>query len=114
MNDFAKLADARWILPPLQTSNSRTVFQAFRQRGVELPTVSMTTFSLYLRTSMLADGAYVTVLPRSIVQLNAERMSIKALPINLPRHEFPLAIVTLKSRMTNPVIQLFIKLFARD
>src|SRR5206468_2013150 len=24
--DLAKLADARWILPPLQTSNSRTVF----------------------------------------------------------------------------------------
>lgn len=107
--DLAKLADARWILPPLQTSNSRTVFEAFREHGVELPKVAMTTFSLYLRTSMAADGAYVTVLPRSIVRLNAERMSIKALPIKLPRHEFPLAIVTLKSRMPNPVVQLFIK-----
>jgi hypothetical protein len=31
------------------------------------------------------------------------------LPIKLPRHELPVAIATLKSRMPNPVVQLVIK-----
>src|SRR6266545_2820155 len=107
--DLAKLATARWILPPLETSNSRTLFDAFRERGLQLPKVAMATFSLHLRTSMLADGAHVTVLPRSVVELNAHRLSLKALPIKLPRHDFPLAIVTLKNRMPNPAAQLFVK-----
>ena len=106
--DLAKLVDVHWILPPLATSNSRTVFEAFRERGLPLPKVSMTTFSLHLRTSMLGTGAYVTVLPRSVVQLSADRFSLKALPIKLPKHDFPLGVVTLKNRMPNPVVQLFI------
>jgi DNA-binding transcriptional LysR family regulator len=105
--DLAKLTQVRWILPPLKTSNSRTVFEAFRERGLGAPNVVMATFSLHLRTSMLADGAYVTVLPRTVVQADGDRLGIRALPIKLPKHEFPLAVVTLKRRMANPVVQLF-------
>lgn len=107
--DLAKLADARWILPPLTTSNSRTVFQAFRERGLGLPKVAMTTFSVHLRTSMVADGTHVSVLPRSIVQLDPARSMLKVLPIELPKHDFPLGIITLSRRMPNPVVQLFIQ-----
>jgi DNA-binding transcriptional LysR family regulator len=58
--DISKLADAHWILPPLTTSNSRTVFQAFREAGLGPPRVFMATFSAHLRTSMVSDGAYVS------------------------------------------------------
>lgn len=107
--DIVKLADARWILPPLTTSNSKTVFEAFRERGLKPPKVFMATFSAHLRTSMVAAGAYVSVLPRSMVRQTADRSNLKILPIKLPKHDFPLAIVTLKRRMPNPVVQLFIK-----
>ncbi len=107
--DLAKLVDAPWILPPLHTSNTRAVFEAFRARGLDPPKVTIATFSVHLRTNMVADGPYVTVFPRSILQPYADRWSVKSLPIKLPRYEFPLAIATLKSRMLNAVVQLFIK-----
>jgi DNA-binding transcriptional LysR family regulator len=107
--DLARLVEAQWILPPLTTSNSKTVFEAFRQCGLGDPKVFMATFSVHLRTSMVADGTYVSVLPRSMVRQTADRSNLKILPIKLPKHDFPLAIVTLKRRMANPVAQLFIK-----
>ena len=107
--DIPKLSEARWLLPPLTTSNSRTVFEAFRERGLSAPQITTATFSLHLRTSMLADGACVTVLPRTVVQHDGARLGIRALPIKLPKHEFPLAVVTLKRRMTNPIAQLFVR-----
>jgi len=106
--DLSKLAEARWILPPLNTSNSRTVFEAFRECGLDAPTVILVTFSQHLRTSMLDDANTVTVLPKSVLRFGADRSPIKALPINLPRHDFPLAIVTLKRRAMSPVAKLFV------
>jgi DNA-binding transcriptional LysR family regulator len=107
--NISKLADAHWILPPLTTSNSRTVFQAFREAGLGPPRVFMATFSAHLRTSMVADGAYISVLPQSMLRQTANHSNLKILPIRLPKHDFPLAIVTLKRRMPNPVVQLFIR-----
>ncbi|MDX2156772.1 MAG: LysR family transcriptional regulator [Hyphomicrobiaceae bacterium] len=107
--DIERLADAPWVLPPLTTSNSRTVFEAFRERGLGPPRIAMATFSVHLRTIMAAKGSHVSVLPQSIVPFTAERSGIMALPIKLPKHDFPLAIVTLRRRMPNPVVQLFIK-----
>jgi DNA-binding transcriptional LysR family regulator len=106
--DLAKLAEARWILPPFETSNSQTVFEAFRTYGLSPPKVMLVTFSQHLRTNMLADESAVTVMPRSVLNFGAERSAVKALPIRLPRHDFPLALVTVKRRVPNPAVQLFI------
>jgi|KBSSwiS6_1023812.scaffolds.fasta_scaffold06667_3 DNA-binding transcriptional LysR family regulator len=106
--DLAKLSGAQWILPPLETSNSRTVFEAFRECGLGAPKVMLVTFSQHLRISMLADANTVTVLPRSVINLGADRSTVKALPIKLPKHDFPLAIVTAKRRVPNPAAQLLI------
>jgi len=68
----------------------------------------LVTFSQHLRISMLADANTVTVLPRSVINLGADRSTVKALPIKLPKHDFPLAIVTAKRRVPNPAAQLLI------
>lgn len=107
--DISGLAGADWILPPPSTSNSRTVFEAFRESGLGPPRVTMATFSVHLRTSMVANGSCVSVLPRSVLQLQHYRALVKILPVKLPRHDFPLAIASLKRRMLNPVVQLFIE-----
>ena len=75
---------------------------------VSVPKVMLVTFSQHLRMSMLADANTVTVLPRSVLNFGSNRSAVKALPIKLPRHDFPLAIVTLKGRVPNPAVQLFI------
>jgi DNA-binding transcriptional LysR family regulator len=68
----------------------------------------LVTFSQHLRMSMLADAKTVTVLPRSVLNLGADRSAVKALPIKLPKHDFPLAIVTAKRRVPNPAAELLI------
>ena len=107
--DLAELAGEPWILPPTNSLNSAVVMDAFRMRGLDPPKVSIVTYSMQLRAKLVSGGKHVTVFPRSLLRLYADEMSVKELPIDLPPREWPIALVTLKNRMTNPVVQLFIK-----
>jgi hypothetical protein len=49
------------------------VARAFRARGLTPPKVSLSTFSIHLRTNLLAAGRYLTVFPRSVLRINAAR-----------------------------------------
>jgi DNA-binding transcriptional LysR family regulator len=84
------------------------VIEAFHECGLDAPKVVLVTFSQHLRTSMLDDADTVTVLPKSVLRLAGSRSPIKALSIHLPKHDFPLAIVTLKRRGLSAPAQLFI------
>ena len=106
--DLADLAKEEWILPPANTTNSMVVVEAFRARGLNPPKVSFVTFSVALRTNLLATGRHLTVFPRSMMNLYAARMSLKVLPIRLPAREWPTVIVTLKGRTMRPLVRLFI------
>src|SRR5262249_41868020 len=81
---IAELARERWILPPAQTLNSMVVMDAFRASGVDTPTITLVTFSIQLRVNLVADGPYITVLPRSMLRLYGFRLPVKILPIKLP------------------------------
>jgi len=83
--------------------------EAFRSRGLEPPTISLVTFSVALRTNLLATGRHLTVFPRSMMNLYATRMALKLLPIKLPAPEWPIVIATLKNRTLNPIVRLFIE-----
>jgi len=106
--DLKELVDAPWILPPSYTLNSMIVMDAFRLRGLAPPKVSLVTFSVALRLNLVATGPFVTVFPRSMMNLCADRFSLKILPVKLPVREWPVALVTLKNRTLNPAVQLFI------
>ena len=106
--DLAELVDEHWILPPASTTNSMVVMEAFRARGLNPPRVSLVTFSVALRTNLLASGRHLTVFPRSMMNLYATRMSLKILPVKLPAPEWPTVLVTLKNRTLNPAVALFI------
>jgi DNA-binding transcriptional LysR family regulator len=43
------------------------------------------------------------------VRLQAERFSLKVLPVDLPVRPWPVAIVTLKDRTLSPVVERFIE-----
>jgi DNA-binding transcriptional LysR family regulator len=105
---LAELVGAPWILPPAGL-NDMVVKDAFRVSGLEPPKISLVTFSVQLRASMVATGEHVTVFPRSMMHLLAEQMMLKVLPIRLPTLEWPVALVTLKDRTLNPVAKLFIE-----
>jgi DNA-binding transcriptional LysR family regulator len=107
--ELAELAGEHWILPPAPTTNSMVVMDAFRSCGLEPPKISLVTFSVALRTNLLATGRHITVFPRSMMRLYAARMSLKVLPIKLPAREWPTVMVTLKNRTLSPMARLFIE-----
>jgi len=106
---LADLVNAPWVLPPVDSLNNIIVKEAFRACGLNEPKVSLVTFSVQLRANLVATGEHITVFPRSMMHLFAERMALKILPIRLPTREWPVAIVTLKERTLNPVARLFIE-----
>jgi Transcriptional regulator len=106
--DLAELVDEHWILPPANTTNGMVVMEAFRARGLKQPRVRLVTFSVALRTNLLTSGQHLTVFPRSMMDLYAERMSVKVLPVKLPAPEWPTVLVTLKNRTLNPAVRLFV------
>jgi DNA-binding transcriptional LysR family regulator len=104
--DIAELIDEPWVLPPPSSWNSMIVAEAFRARGLDLPQVSLISLSIHLRASLIATGPYITVLPNSVMRGN--RLAAKILPVDLPIRPWPVAVITLKNRMLNPPVQLFI------
>jgi DNA-binding transcriptional LysR family regulator len=107
--DLAELVNEPWILPSVDALNNIFEMEAFRARGLNAPKIRLVTFSVQLRAHLLASGEYITVFPRSMMRLLADRMALKVLPIKLPTREWPVVMLTLKNRTQNPVVQLFIR-----
>ena len=107
--DLSELIDEPWILAEAPDSwNYSVVAEAFRARGLRMPKISLMTFSVHLRTGMLASGRFITTFPNAILRFHADRHSIKALPIELPDRPWPVVLMTLKNRTRSPVVERFI------
>jgi DNA-binding transcriptional LysR family regulator len=106
--DIAELINEPWILTRPGTWNYTTVAEAFRVRGLDMPTICLTTFSVDLRTDLLATGRFITAFPRSAIAASAERFSLKVLPVELPARTWPAELITLKNRTLNPAARRFI------
>jgi DNA-binding transcriptional LysR family regulator len=109
----ADLADAPLICPSSDTPGGAAVIEAFRTTGLPELQVSVTTFSVHLRTILSMRGGFIAVLPVSILQFNPGLYSLKELPINLTMPEPPALCVTLKNRTLSPPVARFIEC-ARD
>lgn len=106
--NLAELADAPWIVTPYGWGDE-ILPQAFKVQGLALPKVVMKTFSIHLRTNMIASGQFVTALPQSVLQLYGDRLGLKALPVNLEAAPWTVAILTLKNRTVGPAVERFIE-----
>jgi DNA-binding transcriptional LysR family regulator len=107
--DLAELIDEPWVLGTPGSWPNRIVLEAFRTRGLSGPKISLMTISIQLRADMVASGRFITTFPSSFVRLHADRLALKALPVDLPVRQWPLAIVTLKNRTLSPVVGRFIE-----
>ncbi|HWG05171.1 MAG TPA: LysR family transcriptional regulator [Beijerinckiaceae bacterium] len=106
--ELAELAGERWILTAPGTLNYELVAEAFRTQGLTLPQVSVSTFSVHLRTNLVASGEFITAFPRSVLRLHADRFALKELPVTLPARPWPVALLTLKHRTLSPIVERFI------
>jgi DNA-binding transcriptional LysR family regulator len=108
---LADLINERWIVPPADipggASVSTSIQEAFLDAGLQPPEFMITTFSAFLRTTMVASGQYVSVLPQSVLRLHPDEL--RELRTDLPMPRWPVAIVSLKNRALNPAARLFVE-----
>jgi DNA-binding transcriptional LysR family regulator len=107
--DLAELVNERWILSAPGTWNYGVLAEAFRARGLDMPSLSVKTLSVHLRTNLLATGQFVTAFPRSVLHLYADRFLLKALPLDLPVRPWPVRLLTLKDRTLSPLVERFVE-----
>jgi DNA-binding transcriptional LysR family regulator len=106
--DLADLIDAPWILASPDTTNYRAITEAFRARGLDAPRISLKTLSTHLRANMVGSGKFIAPFPDSVFTFYAKRFALKELHVGLPTSPWPVAVLTLKNRTLNPVVQLFL------
>jgi DNA-binding transcriptional LysR family regulator len=107
--DLADLVDVPWILMAPNSYNYGRIAEAFDAQGLKPPKVRLITFSVHLRTHLLAHGPFVAALPKSVLHFNRSHFALKILPVELPLKPWPVAIVTLKNRTVSPVVGRFIE-----
>ncbi len=105
---LAHLIDDAWILSPLETQPNSPFVKAFRTTGREPPQAAILTNSLHLRTSLLATGRYLTLVPGSALFFGPRNFPLRKLPVELPRWHFPTGLFTLKGRMLSPAAEQFV------
>src|SRR4029077_12664542 len=103
--DLAELVDEPWIMQAPHTWNYRNLAEACHAHGLAMPKASLVTLSMSIITHFLADGQFITAMPRSVAYFK----SLKVLPVDLPVRPWPVNIVTLKNRTLSPVVERFIE-----
>jgi DNA-binding transcriptional LysR family regulator len=109
---LAELAEVPWVVTPFGFAN-QLLAEAFKAQGLDMPRITLKTYSVHLRSTLSVDGPFVTALPRSVLSLYGKPLSLKALRVDLPVRPWPVAIVKLKNRSLSPTIERFIAC-ARD
>lgn len=105
---LAELVKETWTLTSDQVIRNM-ITEAFRSQGLEAPQEKVSASSMLLRNRLLATGRYLTVLPDSVLQYNAKRWGLKALPVDLGMKPMSVTIITLKNRTVSPAVHLFIE-----
>jgi DNA-binding transcriptional LysR family regulator len=105
---LADLLNASWVGVSQQTLTTILMERAFQANNLPVPKIRVMSFSVQLRSHLLATGDFLTAMPKSMLRLNPECRDLKELPIRLPNASFPVAIVTLKDRTLTPSVELFL------
>jgi DNA-binding transcriptional LysR family regulator len=105
---LAELIDEHWLLAPVDSAPGSPVFEIFHALGLQVPRASVVSYSLNVRTSLLATGRFLAIIPGSVLRFGATSGMLKVLPCALPPSVQPVAVTTLKNRMLSPTAKLFI------
>ena len=107
--DVAELLGEPWALPPYDSFIGSIVKEAFRAKGLDAPRMTVRSYSLQLYTALLATGRFLSLRSARSLRLYGKRLSMKALPVDLPIRPVHVGIVKLKNQTISPAGQLFIE-----
>jgi len=94
---------------PKDSLIARHYAQALEASGLISAPESVTSFSVHVRTQLLASGRFLTLMYGSTLRHYAKPWSLKALPIDLASPAVPIAVFTVRNRTLSPVVRLFIE-----
>jgi DNA-binding transcriptional LysR family regulator len=106
---LADLVDEHWLLAPIDSDPGSPVFAIFGALGLQVPRARVVSYSLNVRTSLLATGRFLAIIPASVLRFGPAPSAIKVLPCALPPSIQPVAVTTLRNRMLSPTAKLFIE-----
>jgi len=107
---LAELAGEHWLLAPIDNEPGSPVFEIFHALGLLVPPARVASYSLNVRTSLLATGRFLAIIPASVLRFGGSAQNVlKVLPCALPPSVQPVAITTLKNRTLGPTAKLFIE-----
>jgi DNA-binding transcriptional LysR family regulator len=107
--ELVELVNEAWVMPPANTVAGTYVMDAFQKNGLAFPNTIESTYSHVLRHNLVATARFITILPKSMFEVMARSLSLKALPVYLPATPRTIAIVVLQNRTLSPIAQLFIE-----
>src|SRR5260370_2868332 len=106
---LAELVDEPWLLAPVHSDPGSAVFEIFHAVGLGVPRARVVSYSLNVRTSLLATRRFLAIIPASVLRFGATLSLLKVLPCTLPPSVQPVAVTTLQNRTLSPTAQLFIQ-----
>jgi len=106
---LAELAGEHWLLAPIDIEPGSPVFEIFHALGLTVPPARVLSYSFNVRTSLLATGRFLAIIPASVLRFGAARGVLNVLPCALPPSVQPVAVTTLKNRTLSPTAKLFIE-----
>lgn len=106
---FADLANEQWINMPPNNVISDLISAAFAKQKMSVPEPRVASLSMHLRTHLVANAGFITIMPNSMFQFSAKRWGLKALPIDLGIKGRNVSIITLKGRTLNSVAHVFME-----
>jgi DNA-binding transcriptional LysR family regulator len=106
--DLAELVDEPWLLSQRDTPSYGVVADAFKARGLGMPSATLVSYSMELRAKLAARGRFITIVPRSLLRLG-DWPALQELAVDLPMRPLPVGILTLKNRTLSPVVERFIE-----
>ena len=106
---LADLVNESWVMPKSDSPLWPSLIKAFHASGLKPPRAAVTVSSFHVRISLLATGRFLSIRPGSTLRFQGKAPLLKALPVELPTNQEPVAIITLKNRTLSPVARLFIE-----
>jgi DNA-binding transcriptional LysR family regulator len=103
------LVNEPWLHMPDGVIISTLIEQAFKRQKLDVPPARVKSLSMQLRTQLVSNAGFLTIMPNTMFHYCAERWQLKTLPIDLGIRARNVSIITLKHRTLSPVVELFIE-----
>ena len=103
------LVNEPWLHMPPGVIITTLIEQAFHRQNLAIPPARVTSLSMQLRTHLVANAGFLTIMPNTMLHYSAKIWSLKALPIDLGIRARNVSIISLKHRTLSPVAERFIE-----